>query len=248
MNIHEYISSGIIESYVMGMASPKEREEFEKLCIEYPELAEARRDFELSLESKAMSDAVTPPASVKENIFQTIRDEDAMSRIRNPGEEGKKIIPIRKKTGIYWTVAACVVLLAGCLGLILFFYKKNEELQAELSNINSNRDSLYQRSNMLEEELLRDKSLVQKSDFRVPQNGLPATITVFWDSTSANVYLLIKNLAVLPQGKRYQLWSVANGKYKSMRLFDAPTEKNLILKMNNVQSADSFTISIETLR
>ena len=53
MNIQEYISSGIVESYVMGIANVQERAEFEKNCSIYSELAEAREAFELSLEKAA---------------------------------------------------------------------------------------------------------------------------------------------------------------------------------------------------
>ena len=52
MNIQEYISSGIVESYVLGLASPEERVEFEGLCVQYPELVAARTEFELALEKQ----------------------------------------------------------------------------------------------------------------------------------------------------------------------------------------------------
>jgi hypothetical protein len=51
MNVREYISSGIIESYVMGLASETERQEFEANCMQYPEIAEARTAFEMALEN-----------------------------------------------------------------------------------------------------------------------------------------------------------------------------------------------------
>ena len=73
MNLQEYISSGIIESYVLGMASDKERLEFERLAKKYPELIMIRNDFELSLEHEALVNAVAPPAYVKEEIFARIR-------------------------------------------------------------------------------------------------------------------------------------------------------------------------------
>jgi hypothetical protein len=50
MNVKEYISSGIVESYVLGLASEAERQEFEQNCVQYPEIAQARTAFELSLE------------------------------------------------------------------------------------------------------------------------------------------------------------------------------------------------------
>jgi hypothetical protein len=50
VNIQEYISSGIIESYVLGLASDEERREFEQTCAQYPEVLAARIEFELAME------------------------------------------------------------------------------------------------------------------------------------------------------------------------------------------------------
>jgi len=58
VNIQEYISSGIVESYVLGLASPEERIEFEEMCAQHPELVEARNNFELSLEEQARKNVV----------------------------------------------------------------------------------------------------------------------------------------------------------------------------------------------
>ena len=60
MNIQDYISSGIIESYVLGLASQEERSEFERLAAQYPELLEARIAFEKTLEKQAMDNAIAP--------------------------------------------------------------------------------------------------------------------------------------------------------------------------------------------
>ena len=226
------------------MASPRDREEFEAMCQQYPEIDEARRQFELSLESKAISDSVLPPAGIKEKILESIRAENESNRAKVVELVDPNAPASRKSTGIYWTVAACFILLAGCLGLIWFFYEKNKELQAAMASVTSNTDSLYQRSSILEEQLLQDKSLIQQSNFEVPQKGVPATITVYWDSASTDVYLVIKNVAPLPKGKHYELWSVTDGNYKSLGLFDAPAENKLILKMNGVRNADSFTITV----
>ena len=58
MNIQEYISSGIIEAYVLGLASKEEMAEFEKLCAAHSEIRNARDQFELSLEAAAIASAV----------------------------------------------------------------------------------------------------------------------------------------------------------------------------------------------
>ena len=69
MNIKEYISSGVVESYVLGLLTAQERFEFEQYCEAYPELKAARNAFELAIEKQAMENALKPPASVKEKDF-----------------------------------------------------------------------------------------------------------------------------------------------------------------------------------
>ena len=66
MNIKEYISSGVVESYVLGLLTAQERFEFEKYCETYPELREARTSFELALEKQAMENPIAPPADLKQ--------------------------------------------------------------------------------------------------------------------------------------------------------------------------------------
>jgi hypothetical protein len=72
VNIKEYISSGIVESYVLGLVSATERIEFESLCVQYPEILEARIAFEQSLEEQLLSDAKQPPQHLKQQIESKI--------------------------------------------------------------------------------------------------------------------------------------------------------------------------------
>jgi hypothetical protein len=65
VNVKEYISSGIVESYVLGLANEQEAAEFEKNCAAYPELLEARIAFEKQLEDQAMQNAIAPCARVE---------------------------------------------------------------------------------------------------------------------------------------------------------------------------------------
>jgi len=74
---------------------------------------------------------------------------------------------------------------------------------------------------------------------------VPASASIYWDSTSTNVYLVIKNMPQLPSDKQYQLWAIIDGKTKDLGLFDVNGDKKLMLKMNNTQKADAFAITIE---
>jgi len=106
VNIHEYISSGIIESYVLGLASPEERAEFEKMCALYPELVNARNSFELAIEKQAFQNSVPPPVGSKEKTWAAIQQlatKNTSKIIRM--EPGKS-----KSSGLRWFAAASVVL------------------------------------------------------------------------------------------------------------------------------------------
>jgi hypothetical protein len=111
VNVKEYISSGIIESYVMGLATDTERQEFEALCAQHPELAEARTAFEKALEERLLHDAVAPPVHLKEVIQQRIKSE--LNPVGPYPEPMDEETPVRSVGVWKWLAAACLLLLAG---------------------------------------------------------------------------------------------------------------------------------------
>lgn len=227
----------------MGSATPEEREEFEQLSITYPELEEARLEFEQLLEIRALAGAQPPPDSVKEKVFEAIRKEKKASGLIVELE--RPTSPVRKISGMRWAVAACVILLAGCLGLIWFFYKKNQEIRQEMAGVEKSIDTLDKKQQSIIEQLDGKTQGIKHVQFENADKNVPATINVFWDSTSTDVYLVINNLAPLPVGRQYQIWAFTKGKPKSLGLFDAPKNEKWILKMTDVQQADSFSITVE---
>lgn len=68
MDIEEHIRSGIIESYALGLATASEREEFERLMVQYPELKTALSVFEYQLELFAIYHETPPPPEIRERI------------------------------------------------------------------------------------------------------------------------------------------------------------------------------------
>lgn len=76
MNIREYIASGIVESYVMGLANEEEKAEFERLCVTYREIQAAREAFENSLEKYARQGSLLPPAHLRNKVFTNLANGD----------------------------------------------------------------------------------------------------------------------------------------------------------------------------
>ncbi|HEX7903546.1 MAG TPA: anti-sigma factor [Chitinophagaceae bacterium] len=245
MNIREYIASGIIESYVLGLASEKEKAEFERFCAIYPELQKERTRFELSLEQTVFENVMEPPAEEKIKLFDAINQQQSVALTTNAVlMDAAKKTPVQKVSSMRWAIAASVILLVGCGLFIISLYKKNQELQAEIAESIKTIDQLDQKTQQIEESIVPDGAALKQAKVVMPQQAIKATVNVYWDSTTADVYLVIRDLLALQPDEKYNVWSVTNGNYNSLGLFDSPANANLVLKINNARNADSFAITV----
>ena len=230
MNVQEYISSGIIESYVLGLASEEERSEFEKICDQYSEVLQARIAFELSLEKLARQNAIEPPAYLKEKIFDTIQPTGRIVNMSPTLERSK---------WLKYAVAACFILLAGSLYWNISLQKQNKKLQANLDA-----------SNQMMAQMETDAKAIQGSGIKmVRMDGTSVSpqsyTTIYWDTTSHDVYLMINNLPKPASNEQYQLWAILNGKPLDMGMLEISEKPLQLYRMKNVQAAQAFAITLE---
>ncbi|MDQ2863878.1 MAG: cupin domain-containing protein [Bacteroidota bacterium] len=79
-NVKEFCASGVLESYVMGLASPDEIDEVEKMAVQYPEVQKSIDEIHDSLEEYAFKEAIVPDITVKSMLMATI---DYTERLKN---------------------------------------------------------------------------------------------------------------------------------------------------------------------
>lgn len=232
MNTQEYILSGITESYVLGLASEEERREFEEMCAKYPEVLEARIAFEKSLEKQAFGNAVTPAPGLKAKIITAITEES------NTGYT--KQAPVRKINWLSYAAAACVILLAGSVYMNITLSGRNKSLRKEY-------DNSVTAFNQLKVDLtvLQPNANVKMAAL----NGMPVSpasfTTVYWDTTSHDVYLLINNLPKPASDKQYQLWAFLDGQPVDMGLIEITDKPLQLYKLKKAQAAQGFAITLE---
>ncbi len=259
MNIKEYIESGIIESYVMDLASESEKAEFERNCAQYPELVAARRKFEENLEEYAARNAAFPPPEVKVKVLEAIGGSGPrMTTSSNPPKinamQNEKI-PVRS-LGLMRLIAAASVILFLVMGWLYFQAK-----QQNSTLVNANND-LTNTNGRLKEKLdttqnILDKIVKEQSESVGDPNATvvnmvgtkvapKSSANIYWDSTSSSVYLVVRNMPKLPSDQQYQLWALIDGKPNDLGVFDGSgTDRNVILKMKNTKKAQAFAITIE---
>jgi anti-sigma-K factor RskA len=246
VNLKDYIASGIIESYVMGLASEPERVEFEQMCAQHPDLVAERRKFEERLERYASEHAVLPPSEVKVKIFEAIGNMDSkiitMENSKTPQNAG----------WLRFAAAAAVILL---IGMVVLYYQanlQNKDLKASNQDLSGTikrlKEKLDTTQNIIDRLAITDNVVSDPNVTVVNMVGTKVAPTssanVYWDSTNTNVYLVVKNMPKLPSDKQYQLWALIDSKPKDLGVFDA-TDSKVILKMKNTQKAQAFAITIE---
>jgi anti-sigma-K factor RskA len=236
VNVQEYISSGIVESYVLGLASDEERREFEQVCTQYPEVLKARTNFELTLEKQAMQNAIAPPAGLRNKI---------LGQLDSPGKVVSMQAAPAKSSWLKYAVAACMILLAGSLYYNISLYNKNKSLQ-------SNYNNAIVKLNDMENDMHVITDTGNSSIKMAAMKGQPVSpasyATVYWDTTSKDAYLLINNLPMPPSHMQYQLWALLDGKPVDLGMIDSEffvKQNRLLLKAKNVQNAQAFAISLE---
>ena len=80
MSIKEFIDSGILEMYVMGMASKSEQDEVEMMAAANPDIRQEIDAISNALEKHALANAIEPSQVVKPFLMATI---DYTERLKN---------------------------------------------------------------------------------------------------------------------------------------------------------------------
>lgn len=84
-NVTAYIESGIIQSYVMGMASDAEVKEVELMAANHREVKEAIEEFGSSLENYALSNAIAPDPTIKPFLMAIVNYMERLEQGEVPG-------------------------------------------------------------------------------------------------------------------------------------------------------------------
>lgn len=233
MNVQEYISSGIVESYVLGLASDEERKEFEKACEQYSEVLQARIAFETALEKQAMENAIIPPADLKTKIFDQINKTGRVIQMQP--------VPVRKINWLKYAVAACVILLAGSIYMNITLSNENKKLKGNYDLTLAELDEVKK-----DIRVLQENPNVKMASMKGMEVSPKSYATVYWDTTSHDVYLLANNLPVPPTDKQYQLWALLDGQPIDLGMVDYDLkQKKLLVRMKNARNAHAFAITLE---
>lgn len=252
MNVQEYIESGSIESCVLGLADQAEFQEMERMCAAYPEVRAAREAFEAGLEASAMAGAVAPPPALRDSLFEQLRaDVPTAAVTETPVVALNKPADQPSTNWKKYLAAASVILLAGSAALNIYLYNRYQQsdslyqdLLAQQQQLAENKNSIQTRLDELQSDLGKIRNPNVQPVKMTAVNNSNSLTTVYWDRSSAEVYLLVNQLPKPEAGKQYQLWAIVNGKPVDAGVIDLEPGDGLV-KMKNIPSAEAFAITLE---
>lgn len=264
MNIQEYISSGIVESYVLGLASEQERAEFERMCAAHPELRQAREAFEIQLEQQNLSAAVPPPTQLRSRILAELKTEkekiSALSSADNGVvqsiENSYDTRIVKMKSWWRYAAAASIVLLLASTALNFYFFSQYKSFSAKYDALVKENTSLAEGRRALQAsfdeyrkaiETMSDPAMaiIRMAGSQVPGSPDPNSIaTVYWDTRTKDVFLHVNNMPSTPSDKQYQLWAIVDGVPVDAGVFD-PVKGVAVLRMKNIPRAQAFAVTLE---
>lgn len=257
MNSKEYISSGILESYILGHASPEEAGILECVMKNNTEVREAFEEAQKTFEMLATAQAVTPPNDLKSKIWDRIQQQE---KVELPVE--KPIIPIQtnvqqspvkaeiretksEKKGNWknFAIAASLLFLVST-GANLYWMNSQSEMKEEMANMKNENQS----KNLAMQNMQQKLDVVANPDMKkIVLAGVEkhpeAKATVLWDANSKDVYLSVNNLPKAPEGMQYQLWAIEDGKPVSAGMYSE--DKDMKIALANITKAQAFAITLE---
>lgn len=240
MDKQQFLASGLLEQYVLGLTSQEESVEVEKWLRKYPELQKEVDAMHEALEQYSLAQGIEPPSDLRPRIMNRIDAEEAdqllqvesgMPRPRNS----------RSWLTYLWPLAASIAL--------IFVLIKNNGLGHDLRGLE---EELAQTKYACEEESRRFQAFLQHpatQEVVLQQGGeeAPVRVVVYWNPAQKLAFL---DTSTLPQSpdtdKQFQIWADVEGEMINLGLLkqESPASLQPIAFLEN---AESLNITLEPL-
>lgn len=146
MDLNDYIESGIIESYLLGLASVEETELFERMRSLYPELNTEISAAEYRLQKVMEEEGVTPPAKVWNKIAERLTPHGRGGYYSRAGKQQTAAEPLtyvlqpRNNTitvSIWWrcAVIGMVLVIMALVASTVYFYQQFRNMEERLMRL-----------------------------------------------------------------------------------------------------------------
>lgn len=258
VDINAYISSGILEAYVLDALDVFERAEVEANIAKYPEVAAEVAAIEDAMRQYAEAHAETPPAGMQEKIWAAISAEADVEK--NGSQKGSSftqtipLVPPTIRRQNRWANAAILVVLIGSLAVNIMLWSQGNKATQEVAAMKQEMQSMQKQQTEMVAALdayKKEKDMMADADMQSVQMksmvpGHPMVATVYWNKNKGEAYLSMQKLPAPEKGKQYQMWVIQDGKPVSMGVIPMDMNEGDLAKLPmEVRDGQAFAISLE---
>lgn len=239
MNNKEYILSGVVEQYVLGLCNEAENAEIEMLRKQDPALNEAILNFEIQFEQQMMQHQTLPLSTTDDKILSGFREMGEASPVVAIDKSQNKLYSIKRLNRL--AVAATLLLGTSVVFNVIQYFKNESQSQELLASAQVKSPVSLPIADF---KILQDPTITPIAMYGVGSHAI-CRCTMFWDKKTGNVYVMIHHLPKSNEAKDYQLWANVAGKQISVGIInDAIRDK--FIEMNNMPAgATSFIVTLE---
>ncbi len=236
MDKEQFLESGLLEQYVLGLTNAEESAEVESYAAAFPEVQKEINSLRTSLKAYAKDQLLASPQDLK---APNLNEVDELAHVRTPN---------RRNIRLYAAVA--LVLLSTVMASLYFFLQYHHQKEAY--------DRLQNEFEVFQEICQSTKKELALSTQKLEFVNHPATqpvylkgtnldpkaaAVVYWNPEAQNALLSVLNLPPPPSEKQYQIWADVDGKMVNMGVFDR--DHHQLQVVNFIKQPDSFNITLE---
>ena len=249
MDIEKYLQSGKLEQYVLGLSSPEERREVERLAKAHPEIdayiLELHKCMNLCSEANEVPIAEEPPHQSKCKTFHlkskrnlaTEKDHQSRSTVFSATPWGKG-------------VASVVVVGLSFLSFFLYQSKQNAGekialLETQLHHLKMDNERLVNESgNLMQQYTVLKDDRTQHVNLKGLDIAPEAHGIVYFNKAHGKAYLSVCNLPKTPADHHLCVWANVNGKHQ--KVADLSTDNaDLLYNISFKKECKGFCITLE---
>ena len=249
MSKEEFLTTGLLEKYALGLTSSEENDLVLGMMKKYPDLQNQCDGIYGCMEKYIESQAVPPPSGLKKKVESTIDEYEMEKALKEAMEKA----PQKGIVMPGWSLAAIA---ASFIGLLVFGgmnWNEKNTTQNEMGILSSNFEALKTNCAQFEE---KQKAMAAQFAFlqdpltthiHLRDNGFGkapnALVVAYWNPNKENAYLKILNLPPPPADKEYHLWADVDKKMVHMGAIKCELGK--MLDIPHMANAASLNLTLE---
>jgi anti-sigma-K factor RskA len=244
MDIKQFLNSGIIEKYVLGLASPEEMDYVEQMTRDYPEVNAHICKMQNCMSEYAEQDCTRSLKNLKNKII-------SMSGRSSMGANREVVhhLPNAWK----WGAGIAVVMIFTFGNLSWMFYNNEKAALNEIAELSSRMNQLRSEQNALQvsDNQIREKYTVLKDvntkeiHLKGSEDNSMTHAVIYLNAEQDKCFLNIIGLPKCPYGNEYQMWAKVDGKHIDLGVLETDAKEKDLFSIPFVKNCNGFVITLE---